>query len=63
MHNILSYVKGQVKRKYNPDRPNRKREQKPRNSNLLFDVDIYHNILTYNVCEFNKLSHNKRDYL
>jgi hypothetical protein len=34
-----------------------------RNGNLLLDVDIYHKILTYNVCKFNKLSHNKRDYL
>ena len=56
-------VKGKVKRKHNPDIRNRKRELKPRNGNLLLDVDIYHEILTYNVCEFNKLSHNKKDYV
>jgi hypothetical protein len=33
------------------------------NDNLLLDVDIYHEILTSNVCEFIKLSHNKKDYV
>jgi 7,8-dihydro-6-hydroxymethylpterin-pyrophosphokinase len=55
-------AKGKVKRKHNPDRQNRKRELKPRNGNLLLDVDIYimKSSLTMSVNSTN-LSH--KDYL